>query len=107
MKRTIKGKITVQTILYLLTALIICELVSVITLDSNMTSQSREYIEAEAQNNAAVVNEWLTEQGNIAHTLATALAYMNTKDPDTIMDYLELNLSGNKDALMYLSVLWI
>lgn len=101
MKRTIKGKITVQTILYLLTALIICELVSVITLDSNMTSQSREYIEAEAQNNAAVVNEWLTEQGNIAHTLATALAYMNTKDPDTIMDYLELNLSGNKDALMY------
>lgn len=61
MKRTIKGKITVQTILYLLTALIICELVSVITLDSNMTSQSREYIDAEAQNNAAVVNEWLTE----------------------------------------------
>lgn len=101
MRKTIKGKITVQTIMYLLVALVICELVSVVTLNVNMTSQSKLYINAEAQTNAGVVNEWLIEQGNIAHTITNAVAFMNTKDPDTIMNYLEKNLSENKDALMY------
>ena len=101
MIRTIKGKITVQTIAYILVMLLICETVSIFTLDSNMTSQSRLYIDAEAQNNAGIVNEWLVEQGNIAHTLTNALAFMNTKDTDTIMNYLEKNLSENEDALMY------
>lgn len=101
MRKTIKGKITVQTIMYLLVALVICELVSVVTLNANMTSQSKLYINAEAQTNAGVVNEWLIEQGNIAHTITNAVAFMNTKDPDTIMNYLEKNLSENKDALMY------
>lgn len=49
MRKTIKGKITVQTIMYLLVALVICELVSVVTLNANMTSQSKLYINAEAQ----------------------------------------------------------
>ena len=98
---TIKGKITIQTIAYILVMLLICETVSIFALDSNMTSQSRLYINAEAQNNAGIVNEWLVEQGNIAHTLTNALAFMNTKDADTIMNYLEKNLSENKDALMY------
>ena len=101
MRKTIKGKITVQTIMYLLVALVICELVSVVTLNANMTSQSKLYINVEAQTNAGVVNEWLIEQGNIAHTITNAVAFMNTKDPDTIMNYLEKNLSENKDALMY------
>lgn len=101
MRKTIKGKITVQTIMYLLVVLVICELVSVVTLNANMTSQSKLYINAEAQTNAGVVNEWLIEQGNIAHTITNAVAFMNTKDPDTIMNYLEKNLSENKDALMY------
>ena len=101
MRKTIKGKIMVQTIMYLLVALVICELVSVVTLNANMTSQSKLYINAEAQTNAGVVNEWLIEQGNIAHTITNAVAFMNTKDPDTIMNYLEKNLSENKDALMY------
>ena len=101
MRKTIKGKITEQTIMYLLVALVICELVSVVTLNANMTSQSKLYINAEAQTNAGVVNEWLIEQGNIAHTITNAVAFMNTKDPDTIMNYLEKNLSENKDALMY------
>lgn len=43
MRKTIKGKITVQTIMYLLVALVICELVSVVTLNANMTSQSKLY----------------------------------------------------------------
>lgn len=87
--------------MYLLVVLVICELVSVVTLNANMTSQSKLYINAEAQTNAGVVNEWLIEQGNIAHTITNAVAFMNTKDPDTIMNYLEKNLSENKDALMY------
>ena len=101
MGKTIKGKITVQTIIYMIIAILVCEMVSVNALNRNMTSQTKTYVKAQAQTNANIVNEWLVEQGNIIHTLTNAIAFMNTKDTDKIMDYLEKNLKENKDALMY------
>lgn len=99
--KTIKGKITVQAVFSLIIAIIICELLSVQTLQNNMTAQTKEYISTQSQTNANIVNEWLREQGNIAHTIRNGVAFMNTKDTDMIMDYLEKNLSQNSDALMY------
>ena len=101
MGKTIKGKITLLTMVYMLIALVVCEVVSVGALKTNMTSQTKDYVEAQAQTNASVVNEWLLEQGNIMHTITKAVAFMDTKDTDKIMNYLEENLSENKDALMY------
>ena len=101
MRKTIKSKITVQTVVSLILAILICELLSVSTLQSNLTSQARNYVEAQANTNASVVNEWLVEEGNIVHTIRNGVAFMNTKDTDQIMDYLEVNLAANEDALMY------
>jgi methyl-accepting chemotaxis protein len=99
--RTIKGKITLQSAVYLIVAIIICEIVSIGTLKVNMTSRAQEYVNMEAQNNADLVNEWLVEQGNIVHTIRGAIAHMDSLDTDDIMDYLEENLAENENALMY------
>lgn len=101
MRKTIKSKITMQTLLSLVLTILICELLSVSALQNNMTTQARNFVEAQAQANANVVNEWLAEQGNIVHTICDGVVFLNTKDTDRIMDYLEVNLAENKDALMY------
>lgn len=101
MGKTIKSKITMQTVLSLVLAILLCELLSVSSLKSNLTTQARSFVDAQADTNASVVNEWLVEQGNIVHTIRNGVAFMNTKDTDQIMDYLEVNLAENKDALMY------
>ncbi len=99
--RTINRKITVQVIIYMILAIIVCELISVTTLKNNMTAQTKNYVSAQAETNANIVNEWLEKQGDIVHTISNAVAFMNTKDTDQIMDYLEKNLDQNPDALMY------
>ena len=101
MGKTIKSKITMQTVISLVLAILVCELLSVSTLQNNMTTQARNFVEAQAGTNASVVNEWLVEEGNIVHTIRNGVAFMNTKDTDQIMDYLEVNLAENADALMY------
>ena len=63
-------------------------------------------MEAQAGTNANVVNEWLVEEGNIVHTIRNGVAFMNTKDTDQIMDYLEVNLAKDykNDAGYYAEV---
>lgn len=82
-----------QTVISLVLAIPLCELLSVSTLQNNMTTQARNFVEAQAGTNANVVNEWLVEDGNIVHTIRNGVAFMNTKDTDQIMDYLEVNLA--------------
>lgn len=82
-----------QTVISLVLAILLCELLSVSTLQNNMTTQARNFVEAQAGTNANVVNEWLVEDGNIVHTIRNGMAFMNTKDTDQIMDYLEVNLA--------------
>lgn len=101
MTKTIRGKITLQTALYLILTIIICEVVAVNALQSNMTTQTQNYVTSEAEVNADIVSEWLEGQADIVHTLRNAVAYMNDKDAGRIMDYLEANLAENEDALMY------
>lgn len=101
MKKTIKGKITLQTAIYLILTIIVCEVVAVSALQRNMTTQAENYVSMQAAVNADVVDEWLKEQGNIVHTLRNAIAYMDNKDSKVIMDYLEANLKENENALMY------
>lgn len=56
-----------QTVISLVLAILLCELLSVRTLQNNMTTQARNFVEAQAGTNANVVNEWLVEEGNIEH----------------------------------------
>lgn len=82
-----------QTVISLVLAILLCELLSVSTLQNNMTTQARNFVEAQAGTNANVMNEWLVEDGKIVHTIRNGVVFMNTKDTDQIMDYLEVNLA--------------
>lgn len=82
-----------RTVISLVLAILLCELLSVSTLQNNMTTQARNFVETQAGTNANVMNEWLVEDGKIVHTIRNGVAFMNTKDTDQIMDYLEVNLA--------------
>lgn len=98
---TIKGKIIMQTVVYMILAILVCEIVSVCTIRNNMNRQTRSYVSMQAQTNARVVNEWLNEQANIVHTIRNTIAFANSKDTEQIMNYLEQCLAANDNALMY------
>ena len=61
----------------------------------------KDLLMEEAQTNAEVMNEWLKKQGDVVHTIRNTLAFMDTKDKQDIMDYLENCLAENDAALMY------
>ena len=44
MKKTIKGKLTLNTAIFIVAAIIVCEIVSVNALKTNMTNQTRQYV---------------------------------------------------------------
>ena len=58
MKKTIKGKLTLNTAIFIVAAIIVCEIVSVNALKTNMTNQTRQYVSREAQTNARVINQY-------------------------------------------------
>ena len=92
----------------MITTAICTVLIILITALANGASTSRvtvngkkELLKETADTNAEVMDEWLTKQGEIIHTIRNTLAFMNTKDKQEIMDYLESCLAQNDAALMY------
>lgn len=98
---TIKGKI--ELIITLCTVFIIAVIciINGISTKNIMESNEKELLEKTAVITSDVINGWLEEQADIVHTIRNGLAYMNNKDTEAIMDYLELNLAENENALMY------
>ena len=70
-----------------------------------MLKSAEDILKEEASGNSRIIDSWLEKQGNIVHTIRDGLAYMNSTDPDYIMDYLEQNLGQNENALMYYSLI--
>lgn len=101
MLKTIKGKIALQVVIYMAVAIIICEAISVNSLYGAMTGEAEKYVDAQARINASVMDEWILRQAGVVHTITDTLAFMDSKDTDMIMDYLEDMLDENPDALMY------
>ncbi|MFR5617984.1 MAG: hypothetical protein ACLTJ5_03720 [Clostridium sp.] len=46
-EKTIKGKLTLNTAIFIVAAIIVCEIVSVNALKTNMTNQTRQYVSRE------------------------------------------------------------
>ena len=55
----------------------------------------------QAENAGELINEWLVRQAYIVDTMKSGLETMDRDDMETVMNYLEANLSRNADALMY------
>ena len=99
--QTIKGRIAIL--------ITVCTLVIIVAMVANtaistrnvMTSDAKQLLQENVKGNATIINQWLTEQANIVHTLRNGLQYMDNSDTNAIMDYLEVNLTENESALMY------
>lgn len=98
---TIKARIAVFVTICTVLIILLTTLTSSMTTRNIMVQDARNLLMEEAKGNANVINQWLTEEGKTVHTMANALAYMDSKDEDAIMDYLEVNLKENENALMY------
>lgn len=98
---TIKGSIAVFVTICTIIIIFTTTLASSLVARNIMVQDAENLLTEEARGNASVINEWLNEQGNIVRTMASALSYMNSGNTDAIMDYLELNLQENENALMY------
>lgn len=98
---TIKGQIElIVTLCTIFIIAVIC-IINVVSTKNIMVSNEKVLLEKTASTTSDVINGWLEEQADIIHTMRNALVYMNQKDTDAIMDYLELNLAENENALMY------
>ncbi len=98
---TIKGQIELITTLCTILIIVVICISNGFSTRNIMISNEKELLEKTALTTSNVINQWLDEQADIVHTLRNALAYMDKKDTNAIMDYLELNLKENENALMY------
>lgn len=98
---TIKGQI--ELIITLCTVFIIAVIciINGVSTKNIMVSNEKELLQKTASTTSDVINQWLEEQADVVHTIRNALAYMDKKDTEAIMDYLEINLAENENALMY------
>lgn len=98
---TIKGQIELTITLCTIFIIAVICVINGISTRNIMVSSEKELLEKTANTTTNVINEWLEEQADIVHTMRNALAFMDRKDTEAIMDYLELNLAENENALMY------
>lgn len=98
---TIKGQIELITTLCTILIIAVICISNGFSTRNIMISNEKELLEKTALTTSNVINGWLDEQADVVHTLRNALAYMDKKDTNAIMDYLELNLKDNENALMY------
>ena len=101
MKRTIKGNLVITTAICTVLIILITAIANGASTSRVTVNGKKELLKETADTNAEVMDEWLTKQGEIIHTIRNTLAFMNTKDKQEIMDYLESCLAQNDAALMY------
>ena len=100
-KGSIRGRIELAITLGTILIIVLTVANSAWMTRTTMVSNAKQLLMANAQTNAKVINQWLGEEAAVVHTMRDTLAYMNTKDGDTIMNYLEQQLGENENALMY------
>ena len=100
-KGSIRGRIELAITLGTILIIVLTVANSAWMTRTTMVSNAKQLLMANAQTNAKVINQWLGEEAAVVHTMRDTLAYMNTKDGNTIMNYLEQQLGENENALMY------
>lgn len=101
MKRTIKGNLVTMITICTVLIILVTAIANGVATSRVTVNGKKELLAEEAQTNAEVMNEWLKKQGDVVHTIRNTLAFMDTKDKQEIMDYLETCLAENDAALMY------
>ncbi len=97
----IKNILIVSTIGLMLVIVAALVIFNSIDTSSTLNRFGKMIIQNDSQNNARIIDEWLTEQGNFVETMKVALSRMDYEDTESIENYLEECLKQNPSALMY------
>ncbi len=98
---SIKGRIILCVAVCMVVIIAITATINSIVLQKALKTSEKDILLAEVEGNTKIIDEWLVRQGDIVNSLKNALQDMDSDDVDVIMDYLEVNLADNEDALMY------
>lgn len=100
-KGSIKFRIAALVTIGIVVIILVTAFINGASTKNIMVDNEAIILSDEAVSNAKVINQWLKEQGSIVHTLRNTLTFIDEKDEQMIMDYLEENIAGNEYALMY------
>ncbi len=98
---SIKGNIILYVALCTIIIIGVTAVLNSIMMRNILIMNGYSTLTEEAEYNSEMINEWLIRQASIVDTMESTLATMNPNDMEPVMDYLEVNLSKNPDALMY------
>lgn len=100
-KGRIKQQISIVAAICILVIVVVSEIFSGTVIQNIIERQSQAILEVQAQNNAEIIDRWLTEQGTILKMIMGSLSFEGDTDHEKIMDYLGMQLQQNENALMY------
>lgn len=98
---SIKGNIISYVALCTVIIIAVTATLNSIVLRNVLMTNEHNTLREEAEYNSELIDEWLERQADIVITMKSALETMDTDDMESVMDFLEVNLAENPDALMY------
>lgn len=98
---SIKGNIISYVALCTVIIILVTSTLNSIVMRNVLLTKGQTALTENTQNTGDLIDEWLTRQAYIVNTMKNTLSIMPTNDMDAVMDYLEINLAENPDALMY------
>ena len=101
MKNTIKGNIISIVTICTVIIIILTAVINGGTTSRIVINDKKDLLMEQAETNAETMSEWMAKQGDLVHNIRNTIAFMDKKDTDQIMDYLEVCLNENDAALMY------
>ena len=98
---SIKGRIILYVALCMIAIIAVTAVVNSLVLYDALKTSEHSVLVAETESTSEIIDEWLVRQADIVKTMKSSLETMDKDDKDAIMDFLEVNLKNNDDALMY------
>ncbi len=98
---SIRGRVITYVTISILLVIAVTAVVNSVVLNDALKTSEYNVLIAEAEGTSDTIDEWLTGQANIVETMKSALENMDKDDTEAIMDFLEVNLANNDNALMY------
>lgn len=98
---SIKGNIISYVAICTVIIIAVTATLNSIVMRNVLIANGRNTLTETAENTSELINEWLIRQAYIVDTMKSTLETADTEDMESVMDYLEVNLAKNPDALMY------
>lgn len=98
---SIKGNIISYVALCTVIIIAVTATLNSVVMRNVLITNGHNTLTEDTENASKLIDEWLVRQASIVSTMKSGLETMKRDDMESVMDYLEANLSQNSDALMY------